>query len=103
MAAEFSFFLAVPTMAAATLYSLLFKDWKEAGVEYKGYEIILSNSQNLQSFIVGNIVAFVVAILAIKIFYWLFTKAWFSFIRLVQDHCGDYFASIDMAGSYWLV
>lgn len=68
LAAEFSFFLAVPTMAAATLYSLFFKDWKESGVEYKGYEIILSTNQNLQSFIVGNIVAFVVAILAIKFF-----------------------------------
>jgi undecaprenyl-diphosphatase len=68
LAAEFSFFLAVPTMAAATLYSLLIKDWKDAGTEYKGYEIILSSPQNLQSFIVGNIVAFVVAILAIKFF-----------------------------------
>jgi undecaprenyl-diphosphatase len=68
LAAEFSFFLAVPTMAAATLYSLLFKDWKESGIEYKGYEIILSSDQNLISFIVGNIVAFVVAILAIKFF-----------------------------------
>jgi len=67
-AAEFSFFLAVPTMAAVTLYSLVFKDWKETGVESKGYEIILSTPQNLQSFIVGNIVAFVVAILAIKFF-----------------------------------
>ena len=68
LAAEFSFFLAVPTMAAATLYSLLFKDWKQSGTEYKGYEIILSSDQNLISFIVGNVVAFVVAILAIKFF-----------------------------------
>lgn len=68
LAAEFSFFLAVPTMAAATLYSLLFKDWKESGFEHKGYEIILSSDQNLLSFIVGNIVAFIVAIIAIKFF-----------------------------------
>jgi undecaprenyl-diphosphatase len=68
LAAEFSFFLAVPTMAAATLYSLVFKDWNEAGKEQKGYEIILSTTENLQGFIVGNIVAFVVAILAIKFF-----------------------------------
>ena len=68
LAAEFSFFLAVPTMAAATLYSLLVKDWKQSGTEYKGYEIILSSNQNLISFIVGNVVAFVVAILAIRFF-----------------------------------
>jgi undecaprenyl-diphosphatase len=68
LAAEFSFFLAVPTMAAATLYSLILKDWKQSGTEYKGYEIILSSDQNVISFIVGNIVAFVVAILAIRFF-----------------------------------
>ena len=68
LAAEFSFFLAVPTMAAATLYSLFLKDWKQADFEYKGYQIILASNQNLYSFIVGNLVAFVVAILAIKFF-----------------------------------
>src|SRR6188472_666702 len=36
-AAEFSFFLAVPTMFAATAYSLILKDWKgEHGVVKKG-------------------------------------------------------------------
>jgi undecaprenyl-diphosphatase len=68
LAAEFSFFLAVPTMAAATLYSLVLKNWEQDGVEVKGYELIAASSQNLQSFIVGNIVAFIVAILAIKFF-----------------------------------
>jgi undecaprenyl-diphosphatase len=68
LAAEFSFFLAVPTMAAATLYSLFLKDWNQNGVEVKGYELIASSSQNLQSFIVGNIAAFFVAVLAIKFF-----------------------------------
>lgn len=67
-AAEFSFFLAVPTMAAATLYSLLFKDWSTSGTEYKGYEILMLSSENMKAFIVGNVVAFVVAILAIKFF-----------------------------------
>lgn len=86
LAAEFSFFLAVPTMAAATLYSLLFKDWTENGVEYKGYEIILSSNQNLQSFVVGNIVAFVVAILAIKFFIGFLQKhgfRWFGWYRII--------------------
>jgi undecaprenyl-diphosphatase len=40
LAAEFSFFLAVPTMAAATGYSLFLKDWNKTGIEQKGYELI---------------------------------------------------------------
>ncbi len=57
-AAEFSFFLAVPTMAAATGYKLL-KHYTDAG-GFTGEEIKL--------LAVGNIVAFVVAMLAIKFF-----------------------------------
>lgn len=68
LAAEFSFFLAVPTMAAATGYSLFLKHWNENGVDQKGYELILSSNQYLHSFIIGNIVAFIVAMLAIKFF-----------------------------------
>lgn len=68
LAAEFSFFLAVPTMFAASAYSLFLKDWNETGVEKKGYELILQSSENTNAFIVGNIVAFVVAMLAIKFF-----------------------------------
>ena len=55
LAAEFSFFLAVPTMAAATGYKLL-----------KGYRQI--TPADLQLFAIGNIVAFVVALLAIRFF-----------------------------------
>ncbi len=60
VAAEFSFFLAVPTMAAATGYKLLktFQDHPE----------VLTNKQNLLMLAVGNVVAFVVALLAIKFF-----------------------------------
>lgn len=68
LAAEFSFFLAVPTMAAATGYSLFLKDWDKTDVELKGYEIILQSSDNTKAFILGNIVAFIVAMLAIKFF-----------------------------------
>lgn len=68
LAAEFSFFLAVPTMCAASGYSLFVKDWKGSGTAQKGYELILSSSDNLYAFIVGNIVAFVVAMLAIRFF-----------------------------------
>jgi len=69
LAAEFSFYLAVPTMAAATIYSLFLKNWKgNDGAEIKGFQLIVSSSQNTISFIAGNIVAFVVAIVAIKFF-----------------------------------
>lgn len=67
-AAEFSFFLAVPTMFAATAYSLFLKEWGEGVAQKRGYELILESSQNTNAFVVGNIVAFIVAILAIKIF-----------------------------------
>lgn len=58
-AAEFSFFLAVPTMFGATLYKM-YKLLKEGGTE-----LIMNNMTTL---VVGNIVAFVVALLAIKFF-----------------------------------
>lgn len=59
-AAEFSFFLAIPTMAAATGYKLL-KAYKESPE-------MLMNKDNLTVLIIGNVVAFVVAMLAIKFF-----------------------------------
>lgn len=57
-AAEFSFFLAVPTMLAATAYKLL-KYYND----YGGF-----TSNEIQQLAVGNLVAFVVALLAIKFF-----------------------------------
>jgi undecaprenyl-diphosphatase len=57
VAAEFSFFLAVPTMAAATGYKLL-----------KGRELLMSNTDNLKLLLIGNVVAFIVAMIAIKFF-----------------------------------
>jgi undecaprenyl-diphosphatase len=74
MAAEFSFFLAVPTMMAVTLYSVVVKDWNYHGVEQKGFEMILSSNQHLISFLIGNLVAFGVAVLAIKLFIGLIDK-----------------------------
>jgi undecaprenyl-diphosphatase len=68
-AAEFSFFLAVPTMFAASAYSLVVKKWEsQSGEIKKGYELILESQQNINAFIIGNIVAFVVALLAIRFF-----------------------------------
>lgn len=74
MAAEFSFFLAVPTMLAVTGYSVFLKDWKYKGVEQKGYEMIMSSGENMTNFIIGNVIAFVIAILAIKLFIGLIEK-----------------------------
>lgn len=65
-AAEFSFFLAVPTMLAVTCYSVFLKTYEHS--QMKGYELILQSKDTITMFAVGNIVAFVVAILAIKFF-----------------------------------
>lgn len=67
-AAEFSFFLAVPTMLAASAYALFLKKWKGSGIEQRGYELILESKENTYAFIVGNVVAFIVAMLAIRFF-----------------------------------
>ena len=68
LAAEFSFFLAVPTMFAATVYSLFIKEWEHLGELRSGYSIILETKENTIAFITGNLVAFVVAMLAIRFF-----------------------------------
>ncbi len=57
-AAEFSFFLAVPTMLAATGYKL-YKYTKENGA---------FTSEQIKLLSIGNVVAFVIAMLAIKFF-----------------------------------
>ncbi len=69
-AAEFSFFLAVPTMFAATLFKLL-----KIFMEPQGAQIIMDN---LGTLIVGNVVAFAVALLAIKFFINFVTKYGFK-------------------------
>jgi undecaprenyl-diphosphatase len=68
LAAEFSFFLAVPTMFAATAYSLALKKWDGDGTTRKGYELIMESRDNTYAFIAGNVIAFVVALLAIRFF-----------------------------------
>jgi undecaprenyl-diphosphatase len=77
LAAEFSFFLAVPTMLAVTAYSIFLKDWNYLGKEQKGFEMILQGD-NLVLFVVGNLVAFVVAIIAIKFFIEILKKFGFK-------------------------
>ena len=65
-AAEFSFFLAVPTMFGATLYKM-YKILKTGGTEML--------MDNMTTLVVGNVVAFIVAMLAIK-----------GFIKYVQKY-----------------
>ena len=66
-AAEFSFFLAVPTMAAASGYKLLKLVTGPTGVKLL--------SDNLITLIIGNAIAFIVALIAIK-----------TFITFLQKH-----------------
>lgn len=66
-AAEFSFFLAVPTMAAASGYKLL-----KLLLEPNGVAML---KDNLTTLLIGNLVAFVVAMIAIK-----------TFIAFLQKH-----------------
>ena len=66
-AAEFSFFLAVPTMAAASGYKLL-----KIILEPNGISLL---KDNLTTLLIGNIVAFIVAMIAIK-----------TFITFLQKH-----------------
>jgi len=68
-AAEFSFFLAVPTMAAASAYKLL-TDYK-----YIVVENTKDTMHNVGILLTGNVIAFVVAMIAIK-----------TFITFLQKH-----------------
>jgi len=87
-AAEFSFFLAVPTMFAATGYKL-----------YKGRELL--SAHNIEYLLLGNLVAFVVAILAIKSFISFLTKHGFRVFGWYRIIIGVvilalYFAGVDL-------
>ncbi len=76
-AAEFSFFLAVPTMLAVCVYSVFVKTWDQTGAPQKGYELMMQGD-NFMYFVVGSIVAFVVAVIAIKFFIGVLTKYGFK-------------------------
>lgn len=72
-AAEFSFFLAVPTMFAASAYKLL-----------QNYKHI--DAEHIDILLIGNVVAFLVAIIAIKTFISLLTRygfKWFGYYRIM--------------------
>jgi undecaprenyl-diphosphatase len=87
-AAEFSFFLAVPTMCAATGYKLL-----------KGYHLL--NSENIKLLLFGNVVAFIIAIIAIKSFIGFLSKHGFRIFGWYRIAIGVvilalYFANVPM-------
>jgi undecaprenyl-diphosphatase len=65
-AAEFSFFLAVPTMFGATVLEV-----------YKHFDL-MKNPENIKILFIGNIVAFIVAGIAIKAFITYLTKHGFK-------------------------
>ena len=75
-AAEFSFFLAVPTMLAVTTYSLFLKTYEVS--QLKGYELLTQSNDNLKMFLIGNVVAFIVAVIAIKFFIGIIKKFGFK-------------------------
>ncbi len=73
LAAEFSFLLAIPTMLAATSYDL-----------YKNYALL--DWTNSFILLIGSLVAFIVALLAIKLFLGFvrrFSYASFGFYRII--------------------
>ena len=88
-AAEFSFFLAVPTMAGATLYKV-YKLFKEGGMELI--------EGNMMTLIVGNVVAFIVALLAIKFFISFVTKYGFKAFGWYRIVVGGAIIAMLMAG-----
>jgi undecaprenyl-diphosphatase len=71
VATEFSFFLAVPTMCAATGYKIL--------KAFQKTPEMLKDAHNLKLLLLGNAVAFVVAIVAIKFFISIVQKFGFKF------------------------
>ena len=88
-AAEFSFFLAVPTMLAATVYKVYDL------VKEDGMEII---TDNLSTLLIGNAVAFIVALLAIKFFIGFVTKYGFRAFGWYRILVGGLILGLLMSG-----
>lgn len=88
-AAEFSFFLAVPTMFGATVKS--FYDY------YKNGEIL--SIEHLKLFAVGNIVAFIVSIFAIKFMIKILTRFGFKYFGYYRIAVGTLIIILYLAGA----
>jgi len=83
-AAEFAFFLAMPTMAAAAVKDI-YDYYKEAKL-HGGDLAHLFSAEQVKQLALGNVVAFVVALLAIRLFVGFVTKYGFrafGFYRII--------------------
>lgn len=89
-AAEFSFFLAVPTMAAATL-----KDGYEF---YKNTEVPPLSTDQILTLALGNVVAFIVAFIAIRSFIGFLTKNGFKVFGYYRIVVGLLILALQAAG-----
>ena len=87
-AAEFSFFLAVPTMFAATAKKML--DFYQDGHTITSHEINL--------LLVGNVVGFIVAIIAIKSFISFVTKRGFQIFGIYRIIVGGIILALLLSG-----
>lgn len=92
-AAEFSFFLAVPTMAAATGLDLLqlFIGDESVGGSW-------ATSENLMLLLVGSVVAFLVALLAMKWFVSFLTKYGFKLFGWYRIIIGTIILALLLSG-----
>lgn len=91
-AAEFSFFLAVPTMLAATAFKML-----KLFLQPDGADIL---SQNMSALIIGNVVAFIVALLAIKFFIGYVTKYGFKAFGYYRIIVGGIILALMLTGHH---
>jgi len=87
-AAEFSFFLAVPTMFAATAKKLL--DFYKDG--------LVLNSEEIKLLAFGNAIAFIVALVAIKTFIGLLNKYGFKMWGVYRIVVGGILIALFLAG-----
>lgn len=88
-AAEFSFFLAVPTMFGASALKL-----------YKGFSEYpeMFSGKNLATLLIGNVVAFVVAMLAIRFFIGFLTKHGFKVFGWYRIGLGALLLALILSG-----
>ena len=94
-AAEFSFFLAVPTMAAAAGYKML-----KLLIDPASRSLLMDN---IGALIIGNVVAFIVAMLAIKFFISFLAKYGFKAFGYYRIIVGSIMLILLLTGSNMIV